>query len=112
MRSNSFVLAAILAAAPGTLAECDSQLPRSERSSFPHDPISRNSFGHIHQQSGGMNSDGYFRNPQSTESLWGVPLPDGPHSFPMEWEGGENAIQYEVHDGQVIRQTYDFEGRN
>lgn len=78
-----------------------------------HQPINRESFGYIRSQSGGMNPDGYFYEPQTSKSLWGVDLADGYHIFPAGWEDdqpGRTAIVYQVHEGNVIRQTYGFEG--
>jgi hypothetical protein len=79
-----------------------------DRRSLPKDlnPISRQGFAWINELSGGIDANGYYKNPVSVQSAFGIDLPNGWHRAPMAWDDQGNALLFYVENGYIIRQDF------
>lgn len=79
-----------------------------DRHGFQKDlsPISRQGFAWINQLGGGIDEQGFYRNPVSVRAAFNIDLPNGWHRAPMAWDDQGNALLFYVENNYIIRQDF------
>ena len=77
------------------------QTATAEPNNYPGDPISRDIFGALYQLGGGVDSQGYFQKPISTQYVYGQRIDNGTITHPAEWSPNDLGFKYYVEDGEI-----------
>lgn len=74
-------------------------------------PMTRAGFNYLNSLGGGLNDQGYYRQPINSRDAFGATLSDGTWQFPMGWEDStrQRSILLDVQGGMILRQDYQLQ---
>lgn len=71
--------------------------------------ISREGYKWLHESSGGVDENGNYLNPMSSQDAFGQDLGSGIYRLSPEWSSdGDHLIQFETQNGVVVREDHEF----
>ncbi len=71
--------------------------------------ISRDGYRWLHQSSGGVDQNGYYRTPMTSQDAFGQDLGTGVFRMAPEWSSdGDHLLLFETQNGVVIREDWEF----